>query len=160
MSNSDYKKYVFGALAFLGLSTAAYYFYYKIFSRSINKENTDIKNNKITKEIANNKEIEMQKKDSTFETEIDNLVRFSECLKSIINNSFEQLFIYSDVIRENFDSQGTFIGSDKLLDRNIEKTFSDLIYRLQYDNTSIIISFNINPTDYNKTLQTNLAQGK
>jgi hypothetical protein len=166
--SENHKKYLIYAIGVTGLSTLGYLVYRLIFKKKNieekeNKNNTTNNNLKLNrlqsevKESNNEKEKSTEKNkgnnnENTNKPQIIEIYSFSEILKKIVNHSFEQIYIFSDLLRQNFNQEGKFIGTEMGFNRNINEVQSEMIQKLQLENTRIIMSFGINPSSYNQTL--------
>lgn len=157
------KKYFYYALGFTGLTTLGYLLYKLLFKKKsiVEKDSNEEKNIKLNRLQSEIKEKDIKNKNETKEqTDIIDIYIFSEILKKIVNHSFEQLFIFSDLLRQNYGKDGKFIGTELGFDRNINEVQAEMIQKLQLENTRIIMSFGVSPTSYNNTLSHYLSKNQ
>ncbi len=150
--SEKHRKYFYYALGITGLSTLGYLVYKLIFKKKVDleKENNEknLKLNRLQSEVKE-KDIKTPVKE---QQDIVEIYSFSEILKKIVNHSFEQLYIYSDLLRQNYNKEGKFVGTEMGFNRNINEVQSEMIQKLQLENTRIIMSFGISASSYNHTL--------
>ena len=171
-SNKDAKTLAIAAIGVVGVSTLGYYIYNSIFGGGSKKDSSSNKNLKSsTSTKTENEHIGNEVKDDAVEdnkaqnntqnTQKDEILKFhifSECLKRVCNHTFEQLFIFSDVLLQNFNKNGEFIGTDMTLNRPLHEMQRELLGIISQDVSRITLAFGLTPDSYNKSLQENLAK--
>lgn len=160
MKNDDNKLkfvlYGLGALtAFVGS-----YFYISRKNENDEEESKRISNKQIEEDLAKKKEeIKLKEKEEREEkNKLVNVDIFTECLKRVINHGVEQLFIFNDIVKQNYDKEGNFIGNDFALKRDLNVLKAELLQKLQLENTQIIMTCGLNPTQYNNSLHHYLGE--
>ena len=165
--------YALGSLAALGVGSLIYNLWTK---ESIDDQIANEEKKPIFKEVQkrkisvdqnlgdDKKVVEPKKEEKKEEIKIEDKILkeklFIECAKKIINNSFEQLYCYYCVTKENYNKEGKFIGTQKVLDRELGDVQNEMLRRLSWENSNIVPTFRLSPKEYNQYLEEHLTSHK
>lgn len=171
-------KLVIGGLTVAGALSGLYYLYKAFQGEDTDKnldeidENTqvqklDIKNSankplnltSKTSEILEDKNPAV-KEDKKQDYALLNINIFSEVFRRAINFTFEQLMFNFEIIRDEFNDKGQYIGQlGYLTNINVEEYKNEILIKIANDNYNIVNSVVV-PEHYNKSLHYYLSSKK
>lgn len=153
MPKYEVSKYLFSVLGAIGITALTYSIFKSYKHNILDSQNIPISiRQKINRKLFSKEKI----------LQHISINVFSECLTKIVNYTLEELFLFSSIIKENFDKEGNFIGFDfHFRNRNLNSIKNDMLKKIDSVCNEIVLEASgCSIESFNYSVDKYLKEGK